>query len=82
LLGVEGGAARLRRDDVAGGDPAEVLLPIDEMAEAKIVLSKDVISESLRRGKREEREAREDKTSPDYQPSPARSRRSAQHKGE
>ena len=55
LLGVEGEAARIRRDDAAAGEPSEVLLPIEEMAEARIVLSDDAIAESLRRGKSAER---------------------------
>jgi ribosome maturation factor RimP len=58
LLGVEDGAARLRRDDAAPGEADEVLLPIEEMAEAKLVLTDSLIAESLRRGKAEERAAR------------------------
>src|SRR6266851_7718429 len=38
LLGADGDAARIRRDDAAPGEAAEVVLPIDEMAEAKLVL--------------------------------------------
>jgi ribosome maturation factor RimP len=53
LMGVDGKVARLRREDTTGGDAVEVLLPIEDMAEAKIMLSDDVITESLRRGKRE-----------------------------
>jgi ribosome maturation factor RimP len=51
LLGTEGSAARIRRDDVAADEPSEVLLPIEEMAEAKIVLDDAVIAQSLKRGK-------------------------------
>ena len=51
LLGVEGEAARLRRDDAADGEAAEVLLPIDDMAEARLVLTDALVAESLRRGK-------------------------------
>src|SRR6266571_7276580 len=58
LLGVEGDAARIRRDDSAPGESDEVLLPIDEMAEAKLVLTDSLIAESLRRGKAAERAAR------------------------
>jgi ribosome maturation factor RimP len=58
LLGVEDGAARLRRDDAAPGEAEEVLLPIEEMAEAKLVLTDSLIAESLRRGKAAERAAR------------------------
>src|SRR5262245_44867680 len=95
LLGVEGNAARLRRDDAAPGEAADVVLPIDEMADAKIVLSDDVITESLRRGKHAEREARERddnqihrsgpgryRRSKDFQPHPAHGRRAAHQEGE
>ena len=58
LLSVEGNAARLRRADATPGEPDEVLLPIEDMADAKIMLSDDVITQSLRRGKAAEREAR------------------------
>jgi ribosome maturation factor RimP len=58
LLGVEDGAVRLRRDDAAPGEADEVLLPIEEMAEAKLVLTDSLIAESLRRGKAAERAAR------------------------
>ena len=52
LLGVEGEAARLRRKDAAAGEEAEVLLPIADMAEARLVLTDALIRESLRRDKR------------------------------
>jgi ribosome maturation factor RimP len=51
LTGVEGGAAKLRRKDAAEGEPADVLLPIGDMAEARLVLTDELIRESLRRGK-------------------------------
>src|SRR5688572_4649805 len=47
LTGVEGNAARVQREDAAAGEPADVLLPIDEMADARIVLSKELIANSL-----------------------------------
>ncbi len=59
LLGTEGEAARLKREDVAAGEPEDVLLPIEDMAEARLVLTDALIEESLRRGKLAEREARE-----------------------
>src|SRR6266480_4759882 len=58
LLGVEDDAARLRRDDAAPGEADEVALPIEEMAEAKLVLTDSLIAETLRRGKAAERAAR------------------------
>lgn len=69
LLGVEGEAARLRRNDAADGEPADVLLPIAEMAEARLVLTDALIRESLRRGK----SARDQERGPDGTRSDARS---------
>jgi ribosome maturation factor RimP len=64
LLGVDGDAARIRRDDAAPGEANEVALPIEEMAEAKLVLTDALIAESLRRGKAAEREARREPDDP------------------
>jgi ribosome maturation factor RimP len=55
LLGTEGQAARVQRDDAPAGEPVDVLLPIEEMAEAKLVLTDALIAESLRRSKEAER---------------------------
>jgi ribosome maturation factor RimP len=52
LLGAQGEAAHVRRDDVAAGDEAEVLLPIGDMMEARLVLTDALVAESLRRGKK------------------------------
>jgi ribosome maturation factor RimP len=57
LLGTEGDAVRIRRSD-APPDGADDLLRIDDMMEAKLVLTEALISESLRRSKRGERETR------------------------
>jgi ribosome maturation factor RimP len=51
LLGAEGDAARIRRDDAAATEAAEVTLAIDEMAEARLVLTDALVAESLKRGK-------------------------------
>jgi ribosome maturation factor RimP len=51
LTGVEAEAAKLRRKDAAEGEPADVLLPIAEMAEARLVLTDELIRESLRKEK-------------------------------
>jgi ribosome maturation factor RimP len=56
LMGVEGEAARIRRDDASPGEATEVLLPIEDMAEAKLVLTEALIVESLRRAKAQQRE--------------------------
>jgi ribosome maturation factor RimP len=59
LLGVEGETARIRRSDAVPGEDSEVVLPIEDMSEAKLVLTDALIAESLRRGKAAEREARQ-----------------------
>jgi ribosome maturation factor RimP len=58
VLGVEGQAARVRRDDTKNDEVVEVLLTIEDMAEAKLVLTDELIAEALRKGKAAEREAR------------------------
>jgi ribosome maturation factor RimP len=57
LLGTEGDSVRIRGSD-ATPDGADDLLRIDDMMEAKLVLTDALISESLRRSKRGERETR------------------------
>jgi hypothetical protein len=56
-LGAKDSAARVRRDDAAPGEANEVLLVIEDMAEAKLVLTDALITESLRRAKHAERES-------------------------
>lgn len=56
LLGAEGENARLRREEAAPGEEADVLLRIADMADARLVLTDALIAESLRRGKLAERE--------------------------
>jgi ribosome maturation factor RimP len=58
LLGSEGEAARIRRDDAEGESEAEILLPIQEMSEAKLVLTDELVTEALRREKTAKREAK------------------------
>ncbi|HMK81250.1 MAG TPA: ribosome maturation factor RimP [Xanthobacteraceae bacterium] len=55
LLGTDGEAARLRRKDAAVGEAADVALPIADMSEARLVLTDELIRESLRRGKSQAR---------------------------
>src|ERR1700730_17938778 len=56
LAGVEGDAARIRmKDDPEGA--ADVRLRFDDMADAKLVLTDDLIAAALRRSKSEERAA-------------------------
>ena len=58
IAGTQGEAARLIRDDVAPGEEAEVLLPIEDMSDAKLVLTDALVTEALRREKAAKREAR------------------------
>ena len=58
VTGVDGHSARLHIESAAG-EQREVSLPIEQMLEAKLVLTDDLIAQSLRRGKAEEREARQ-----------------------
>ena len=57
LLGIEGDSARLRCDNAEEGE-AEVLLPIEDMSEAKLVLTDALVAEALRREKAAKREKR------------------------
>jgi ribosome maturation factor RimP len=58
LAGTQGAAARLCRDDAGEGDEAEVLLSIEEMSEAKLVLTDELVTQALRREKAAKRDAR------------------------
>jgi ribosome maturation factor RimP len=55
LAGTEGSCARIRRADAAAGEANEILLPIDDMTEAKLVLTDALVSESLRKSKHNQR---------------------------
>jgi len=97
LLGAEGNVARIRRDDVSNGETADIMLPIEEMAEAKLVLTDALIAESLRRGKQAEQQrqialndnqpaaensAASSQHQNPFQREPGETRRRAQHEGE
>jgi ribosome maturation factor RimP len=58
LLTTQDDAARIRPDDAAPEEAAEILLPISEMTEARVILSDALLSESLKRGKAAQRMAR------------------------
>ena len=58
ILGVEGGAARIRPDDGAQDEASEVLLAIDEMEKARLVVTDTLVSEALKRSKAAERQAK------------------------
>jgi ribosome maturation factor RimP len=55
LAGTDGDHARLRRTDTAANADSEILLPIDDITEAKLVLTDALISESLRKSKHNQR---------------------------
>jgi ribosome maturation factor RimP len=55
LVGTAGDNIRLRCGD--GAEQTEILLPIDEVGEAKLVLTDALVAESLRRSKHGDREA-------------------------
>jgi ribosome maturation factor RimP len=59
LQGVEGNAVRLHRDDVQQDDDADVLLVMEDIADARLVLTDELIAESMRRGKIAERELKQ-----------------------
>jgi ribosome maturation factor RimP len=59
LNGTQDEAARLTRDDTAEGEEADVLLPIGDMNDAKLVLTDDLVTQALRKEKAAEREMRE-----------------------
>ena len=56
LLGTEDGSARIRMAADSKTEGGDVLLPIADMTEAKLVLTDALISESLRRSKHGERQ--------------------------
>jgi len=60
LTGVEGEIAKLRLDD-AEGDDANVMLPIADMGDAKLVLTDELVTQALRAEKTAKRELREAK---------------------
>jgi ribosome maturation factor RimP len=67
LLGAQGEMARLRSEDAKSDEKSgdkpneaeEILLRIDDMAEAKLVLTDALVTEALHRAKAEERATRE-----------------------
>ena len=59
LNGTEGDAARITRDDAAPDEEADVLLAIEDMNDAKLVLTDELVTQALRKEKAAEREMRE-----------------------
>ncbi|WP_038932775.1 ribosome maturation factor RimP [Bradyrhizobium japonicum] len=60
LGAVEGDRVHLRRDDAKASDNPDVLLTMEDIGEARLVLTDELIAESMRRGKAEERQIRRD----------------------
>lgn len=97
LLGTQDEGVRLRRDDAVAGEQEEFLLPFEDMAEAKLVLTDSLVEEALRRGKAAEREAKQARKehrsrhrrsagkstgSKNFRQTPRASQRAAQHEGD
>ena len=59
LGGIEGDAVHLQRESVRGDDDPAVLLTIEDIADARLVLTDELIAESMRRGKIAEREMKQ-----------------------
>ena len=51
LCGVEGAGAKIKRDDIGPGEAPEIVLTIEDMTEARLVLTDALVTEALRRGK-------------------------------
>jgi ribosome maturation factor RimP len=60
IAGVEGDSVRIHRDDARADEAADVLLIMEDIADARLVLTDELIEESMRRGKAAERELRQD----------------------
>ena len=56
LASVEDNAVRIRRDDPRAEEDAEVLLVMEDISDARLVLTDELIEESMRRGRAAERE--------------------------
>ena len=56
LGGIEGNAVHLRRDDARPAEDPEVLLVMEDISDARLVLTDELIAESMRRGRAAERE--------------------------
>src|ERR1700733_7821341 len=59
LGGVEGDAVHLHRDDIRSGEDADVLLVREDIADARLVLTEELIADSMRRAKAAERELKQ-----------------------
>lgn len=71
LTGVDGDRVKLRRDDVRAGEDPDVLLRMEDIADARLVLTDELIAESMRRGKAAERALRRGESASDEEDPPA-----------
>lgn len=60
LGGVEGRAVRLLPEDARAREPADFVLPMEDIGDARLVLTDELIAESMRRGKAAERDLKEE----------------------
>src|ERR1041385_8576768 len=56
---IEGDSVRLHRDDIRPGEDADIVLVLEDIADARLVLTDELIAESMRRGKIAEREMKQ-----------------------
>jgi len=56
---IQGDAVNLRRDDARAGEEADVVLVMEDIADARLVLTDELVAESMRRGKAAERELKQ-----------------------
>jgi ribosome maturation factor RimP len=56
---IDGAAVHLHRDDTRKDEDADVMLPMEDIADARLVLTDELIAESMRRGKAAEREMKQ-----------------------
>ena len=88
ILGTQGEAVHLHREDAGPDEASEIVLAIEDMAEARIVLSDDVIVQSLKRSKNRQHDTRRQHSPHPMQqpepisPAPASGRRAALNEGE
>jgi ribosome maturation factor RimP len=59
LAGVEGQTVRLHRDDIRSDEDADVLLVMEDISDARLVLTDELVAESMRRGKQAERDLKQ-----------------------
>ena len=59
LAGVEGETVRLHRDDIRSDEDADVLLVMEDISDARLVLTDELVAESMRRGKQAERDLKQ-----------------------